>query len=51
MICPRCGSEIDSFPCQECGFPEILKRRILKRKERLGLLQLGKEKDMAKFRG
>ena len=24
MICPRCGQEIDSFPCPNCGFPETL---------------------------
>ncbi len=24
MICPRCGEQIDSFPCPNCGFPETL---------------------------
>ena len=24
MICPRCGQQIDSFPCPNCGFPETL---------------------------
>lgn len=23
MTCPRCGTETDSWPCPECGFPEI----------------------------
>lgn len=26
MICPRCGKEIDAFPCPNCGFPETLDR-------------------------
>ena len=30
MICSRCGAEIESFPCPECGFPETLKWKKLK---------------------
>ena len=23
MICPRCGTKIDSLPCPNCGFPVL----------------------------
>ena len=38
MICPRCGAEIDSFPCPECGFPETLKRKTRRSLVLLALL-------------
>lgn len=25
MTCPRCGTETDSWPCPNCGFPTIQK--------------------------
>lgn len=25
MTCPRCGAEIDGYPCSECGFPTTLR--------------------------
>lgn len=31
MICPRCGAETDDWPCPECGFPESMKIRWIKR--------------------
>ena len=31
MICPRCGAEIDGYPCPECGFPETLKMMKMKK--------------------
>ena len=27
MTCPRCGTVTDSWPCPECGFPEVMYRR------------------------
>lgn len=27
MVCPRCGTVTDSWPCPNCGFPETLKRQ------------------------
>ncbi len=26
MTCPRCGTVTDSWPCPECGFPEVMYR-------------------------
>ena len=37
MTCPRCGAQIDNFPCFQCGFPETMirvglrKRRVVRR--------------------
>ena len=36
MICPRCGQQIDSFPCPNCGFPETLKISVIKETEHEG---------------
>lgn len=33
MICPRCGTETESWPCPECGFPEIILLTSLQRKQ------------------
>lgn len=35
MTCPRCGEEIDSLPCSECGFPILfvpVRRKLRKRR-------------------
>lgn len=31
MKCPRCGTETDSWPCPNCGFPEVMKAEQMKK--------------------
>ena len=33
MTCPRCGTVTDSWPCPECGFPEIIYNNYFKRRK------------------
>ncbi len=30
MTCPRCGAQIDGFPCPQCGFPVTLMQIVLR---------------------
>lgn len=32
MVCPRCGTKTDSWPCPECGFP-VLRIIMMKKAE------------------
>ena len=35
MKCPKCGTETDSWPCPNCGFPEVMRKRIFKKIEKM----------------
>ena len=40
MICPRCGQQIDSFPCPNCGFPETLDKKETEYKRRSNMITM-----------
>ena len=40
MICPKCGQQIDSFPCPNCGFPETLKINKTELKRRSNMITM-----------
>ncbi len=33
MVCPRCGTKTDSWPCPNCGFPVTCVKVITKHRD------------------
>lgn len=43
MTCPRCGTETDSWPCPNCGFPVLRSLFGIVAKRRTGYCPADKE--------